>query len=115
MEKLSRLEVADKFEIINWMALRSEDPITILYNSGASENAVIDEVSGEGEVIWVRYTDLALRKLVHKSEAVGLYGEPTAYEVGRVAALVQPTAVGGARISFSVSQNHRTRKFPANT
>src|SRR4051812_13178812 len=79
-----------KLEIANWAALHPQDLVTVRYDSGLERIGVIDEVSDKGDVVWIEYSHPALRKLVHKSEAVRIRCEPSGYPVARIAALVQP-------------------------
>lgn len=76
--------------VANWTALHPEDRVKVRYASGFEQAGYVDEVSDKGDVIWIRYSQLSLRKLVHKSEAVRIWCEPTKYADPRVAALHQP-------------------------
>lgn len=82
--------------VANWAALRPHDPITLQYESGLEQDGVIDEVAEQGDTVWINYSNLKLRKLIHKSEAVRIWCDSSEYETPRITALLHAVSdIGG--------------------
>lgn len=76
----------------NWTALRTGDRVQIEETSGNQRTGFIDEISLTGNVLWIRYSALNSRQLIHKTEVADLKCRPEEIDTARLAALLQPPA-----------------------
>lgn len=75
--------------IRDWTALRPGDRILIDELSGHQQPGIVDEISESGEVLWIRYSQLNSRRLIHAAEIAGITCRAADIETPRLAALVR--------------------------
>lgn len=75
----------------DWSALRPDDRILIEELSGGQQAGAVDQVSDADDVLWICYSELNSRKLVHAAEVAGITCRAAEFEAPRLAALLRPS------------------------
>lgn len=73
--------------------LRPGDQILVEELSGHQQAGVVDQVSGTGDVLWMRCSELNSRRLVHAAETAGITCRADQFEPPRLAALLNNSAL----------------------
>jgi hypothetical protein len=81
----------------DWTALRLGDRILIQELSGHQQAGVVDQVSYAGDVLWIRYSGLNSRRLVHAAEIAGITCRAAQIEAPRLAALLNAPLIQRTR------------------
>jgi hypothetical protein len=80
---------AQNVRVRDWTALRPGDRIRIEELSGHQQAGIVDQVSDAGNVLWILYSGLDSRRLVHTAEIAGITCEAAQIESPRLAALLK--------------------------
>lgn len=81
--------LADNVPVFDWTALRPGDRIVIYELSGHRQVGTVDLVSDAGDVLWIRYSELNSRRLVHAAEVAGITCQAAEVGLPRLAALAK--------------------------
>ena len=77
----------------DWTALRPGDQILIQELSGHQQAGTVDQVSDAGDVLWIRYSGLNSRRLIHTAEIVEITCQAAQIEPPRLAALLNTQTI----------------------
>jgi hypothetical protein len=95
-KRVTRHKHPELTSVRNWTALRTGDRVLIEETSGGQRTGFIDEISLSGNVLWIRYSALNSRQLIHKTEVADIKCRPEEINTARLAALLQPSAKAAA-------------------
>lgn len=84
---------AEDVRIHDWRVLRPGDRILIEELSGHQLVGVVDQVSGTGDVLWIRYSGLNSRRLLHAAEIAGITCRADQFEPPKLATLLTNSAL----------------------
>jgi hypothetical protein len=80
---------AEEVRIRNWTALRPGDRILIDELFGNRWFGVVDQVAETGDFLWIRYSELNSRRLIHAEDVAGITCRTADIEPPRLAALAK--------------------------
>ncbi|MFD1211429.1 hypothetical protein ACFQ36_05170 [Arthrobacter sp. GCM10027362] len=79
----------EEVHVLDRRALRPDDRILIEEFSGHRQAGAVDQVSAAGDVLWIRYSELNSRKLVHTADVAGITCRAAEFDAPRLAALLK--------------------------
>lgn len=77
-----------QFSVQNWAALRPGDNILLSRKPGTTEAGTVDDVSLDGDIIWLRQYAASTRRLIHATDFVEIRCSSEQFSVSRIAALM---------------------------